>query len=66
MDQMVSDTFNFRLNSLKDIVNEKDNRVGQTKFSHYFNNKLIPLLKEQIIDPVNKRQTLCYMDKQQP
>ena len=53
-----SDTFNCRLNT------EKDNRVGEKKFSHYFNNKLIPLLKEHVIDPV-KRQNFGYMDKQQ-
>ena len=46
------DTFGYRLNKLISSIEEKDDKVGDKKFMPYFENKLLPLLKQHVIEPV--------------
>ena len=46
------DTFGYRLNKLRSSIEEKDDKVGDKKFMPYFENKLLPLLKQHVIEPV--------------
>ena len=46
------DTFTTRLDRLNKFICEKDEHVGQKKFLPYVQNKLVPLLKAHVIEPV--------------
>ena len=46
------DTFRYRLDKLRNTITEKDNVVGDKKFLPYFENNLLPLLNQHVIEPV--------------
>ena len=46
------DTFEYRHRELERIIEEKVSKVGEKKFMPYFRNKLFPLLKQHVIEPV--------------
>ena len=46
------DTFGYGLNKPRSSIEEKDDKVGNKKFMSYFENKLLPLLKQHVIEPV--------------
>ena len=45
------DTFNARLTTLIQMVDEKDSKVSDRKFRPYFDGKLLPLLTKHVIEP---------------
>jgi hypothetical protein len=47
-------TYNYRLDRLKETIQSLDSNAGCKTFLPYFNEKLVPVLKTFVIDPSNK------------
>ncbi|XP_060563165.1 uncharacterized protein LOC132722661 [Ruditapes philippinarum] len=47
-------TYNYRLDRLKETIQSLDSNAGGKTFLPYFNDKLVPVLKTFVIDPSNK------------
>ena len=46
------DTFEYRLSAIRRSIEENDKKVGDKRFMPYFENKLLPLLQQHVIEPV--------------
>ena len=50
------DTYNHRVSRIRELVNDKDSRVGEKKFQPYLDNKLLPLLSKHVAEPARNRK----------
>ncbi|XP_053374086.1 uncharacterized protein LOC128546783 [Mercenaria mercenaria] len=48
------DAFQYKLERLNEKIETLDSKVGDKKFKPYFSDRLLPVLKSQVIEPCNK------------